>query len=90
MPTPHATTPRSGSRKRPAAAPRGVTRQGGPGIVAAGAAQAVRGHAIDAERKRQMIAEAAYYRAEKRGFTAGGDLQDWLEAEAQVEAWLGS
>ena len=33
-----------------------------------------------AERAR-MIAEAAYYRAEKRGFKPGGELEDWLGAE---------
>ncbi len=32
----------------------------------------------------QMIEEAAYYLAEKRGFKAGYELQDWLEAEKQV------
>jgi len=31
------------------------------------------------------IAEAAYYRAEKRGFTPGGELQDWLDAEAEIK-----
>jgi hypothetical protein len=28
-----------------------------------------------------MIAEAAYYRAEKRHFAPGQELDDWLEAE---------
>ena len=35
-----------------------------------------------------MIAEAAYYLAEKRGFAPGGELQDWIDAEAQIEACL--
>jgi hypothetical protein len=30
----------------------------------------------------------AYYRAERRGFAPGGELQDWLEAEAEVLARL--
>ena len=38
----------------------------------------------------RMIAEAAYFRAERRGFS--GDeadrQQDWLEAEAQVERMI--
>lgn len=33
---------------------------------------------------RQMIAEAAYYRAEKRGFAPGLEGEDWREAEAEV------
>jgi Protein of unknown function (DUF2934) len=31
-----------------------------------------------------MIAEAAYYLAEKRGFVPGYELEDWLKAEAQI------
>jgi hypothetical protein len=40
------------------------------------------------EAKSQMIARAAYFRAEKRGFAPGGELQDWLEAERDVERQL--
>jgi len=29
------------------------------------------------------IAVAAYFRAEKRGFDPGGELEDWLSAEAE-------
>ncbi len=31
-----------------------------------------------------MIEEAAYYRAEKRGFVPGLETQDWCEAESEV------
>ena len=31
-----------------------------------------------------MIAEAAYFKAEKRGFYPGYDLYDWLEAETEI------
>lgn len=33
-----------------------------------------------------MIAEAAYYKAEKRGFSPGGDIRDWLEAKREILA----
>jgi hypothetical protein len=33
----------------------------------------------------KWIAEAAYYRAEKRGFAPGYALEDWLTAEALVD-----
>lgn len=33
----------------------------------------------------EMIAEAAYYKAEKRGFTPGMELHDWLEAEKEIQ-----
>ena len=35
--------------------------------------------------KAAMIAKAAYYRAEKRRFAAGHELEDWLAAEAEIE-----
>jgi sterol desaturase/sphingolipid hydroxylase (fatty acid hydroxylase superfamily) len=31
-----------------------------------------------------MIAEAAYYKAEKRGFRPGYELKDWLEARSEI------
>jgi hypothetical protein len=38
--------------------------------------------------REQMIAEAAYFRAERRGFRGGDALHDWCEAEAEVDARL--
>lgn len=35
-----------------------------------------------------LIAEAAYYKAEQRGFEPGSELADWLEAESEVKAAL--
>jgi hypothetical protein len=32
----------------------------------------------------EMIREAAYYRAEKRGFSPGLEAEDWRVAEAEV------
>jgi hypothetical protein len=33
-----------------------------------------------------MIAVAAYHRAQRRNFDPGHELEDWLEAEAEVDA----
>jgi hypothetical protein len=38
--------------------------------------------------KRGMIAEGAYLRAERRGFAPGHEAEDWLAAEAEVDALL--
>jgi hypothetical protein len=35
-----------------------------------------------------MIATAAYFRAEQRGFTPGAEVEDWLQAEAEVDRLL--
>lgn len=42
--------------------------------------------ADDRERRQAMIAEAAYFRAQRRGFQAGHALEDWLAAEAEVDS----
>lgn len=31
------------------------------------------------------IAKAAYYRAERRGFAQGGEIEDWLAAEQEID-----
>lgn len=36
--------------------------------------------------RQRRIAIAAYYRAEARGFAPGWELEDWLAAEAEVDA----
>ena len=35
--------------------------------------------------REQRIAEAAYWRAERRGFQPGHELDDWLEAEREID-----
>lgn len=43
---------------------------------------------IDPAERQRLIAERAYFYAEKRGFAPGGELQDWFEAEAEIEQVL--
>lgn len=40
---------------------------------------------VGPERRAALIAEAAYFRAEKRGFGPGHETEDWLAAEAEVD-----
>jgi hypothetical protein len=44
--------------------------------------------AVTAEARREMIAENAYLRAERRGFAPGHEVADWLAAEQEVDALL--
>lgn len=46
------------------------------------------GSGAEACPREQMIAVAAYFRAQQRGFTPDRELSDWLEAEAEVEDML--
>ncbi|MBK1630407.1 hypothetical protein CKO31_06525 [Thiohalocapsa halophila] len=44
---------------------------------------------VTPEERYRMIQEAAYYRAEKRGFEPGHDEEDWAAAVAEIDAMLG-
>lgn len=37
------------------------------------------------ENREARIAEAAYWRAERRGFAPGSELDDWLSAEKEID-----
>jgi hypothetical protein len=39
---------------------------------------------VDSSAYRELVAIAAYYRAQRRGFQPGGEVEDWLEAEREV------
>jgi len=43
---------------------------------------------VTPEARRALIAENAYLRAERRGFEPGHETEDWLAAEAEVDALL--
>jgi hypothetical protein len=44
--------------------------------------------AIDPEMRRQLVAAEAYFFAERRGFSAGREIEDWVAAERVVDSWL--
>jgi len=48
------------------------------------------GPALSAQERERLIAQAAYFRAEKRGFAPGCELQDWIEAETEVLRLIGN
>jgi len=43
---------------------------------------------IDPDIRRQLVAAEAYFRAERRGFATGSELDDWVAAEAAVDMRL--
>ncbi|HEY3326685.1 MAG TPA: DUF2934 domain-containing protein [Novimethylophilus sp.] len=44
-----------------------------------------RKQSVPAKSRQDMIAETAYYLAERRGFAPDCELQDWLEAECIIQ-----
>ena len=79
-------------KKAVAAYPAATSASGKPGSTGktAGAIKPVdKPPAPSHAERRRWIATAAYLRAEKRGFAPGYELQDWLEAEAEIEHLIG-
>jgi len=43
---------------------------------------------LSAEDRQRYVSEAAYFIAERRGFSAGSDVEDWLQAESEIDQLL--
>ena len=43
---------------------------------------------MTADQRYSMIQTAAYLRAEKRGFQGGNPVQDWVDAEHEIDGML--
>jgi hypothetical protein len=43
---------------------------------------------IEPDRRREWTAVAAYFRAERRGFEEGYELEDWCAAEQELDRLL--
>ncbi|BAV33296.1 hypothetical protein SCL_0980 [Sulfuricaulis limicola] len=46
-------------------------------------------NSVSTEERERMIAVKAYYCAERRGFAPGHELEDWCEAEMEINRQLG-
>jgi hypothetical protein len=56
--------------------------------VKRGASTTIDPRSIDHDTRRSLVATEAYYRAERRGFTAGHELEDWVAAERAIDLAL--
>ena len=73
--------------KRTAKKAAGSERTDGPAMVAVESETATAAtSSIDPEVRRQMVAAEAYFRAERRGFAAGQEVEDWIAAESVVDS----
>ena len=48
----------------------------------------VKKNTVTPEKRYHMIATAAYFRAEQRGFACGCAKEDWIHGEAQIDTML--
>ncbi len=85
-------TPSAGASGKPAAKPKAPSTtqaaKTAPRRKAPAAEQGRSLHAASPEERYCYVSQAAYFRALRRGFIEGRELDDWLEAEAEVDALL--
>ena len=62
--------------------------RGNPKGAAGAEAEKADAGAVSPEERHQMIAVAAYYLAERRGFCPGYEIQDWCAAQEEVDRQL--
>ncbi len=67
----------------PKAAPKPTAK-----AVTAKAARSKKPAAIPLEKRKHYVEMAAYYIAERRGFAPGNLLDDWVQAEAEIDRLL--
>jgi hypothetical protein len=77
---------KAASKTRTSRAKTATTRASGRNKAAKNATPPI---AITSEEHWRKIAAAAYHKAEQRGFTPEGSLNDWLAAEQETDALLG-
>ena len=74
------------SRRPEKAAPDAPSRD----VIQTGATSGNGRTAMSPEEIYRLIQESAYYKAKARGFAPGHEVQDWIEAEAEVRMRLDS
>jgi hypothetical protein len=79
--------PKAAAKKTPAAAKPAAKTVAKPAAKAAAPKKVAAKYVPSPEQRYRMVQDAAYFLAEKNGF-AGGALDYWVAAEAQIEALL--
>jgi hypothetical protein len=65
-----------------------VTKRAAPGMKTLRPKATALYASIDPDVRRQLVAAEAYFLAERRGFAEGHELEDWVAAEAAIDARL--
>jgi 2-oxoglutarate dehydrogenase complex dehydrogenase (E1) component-like enzyme len=50
--------------------------------------KSIKKNTVTPEERYKMIATAAFFRAERRGFATGNEAEDWSTSEAEIDATL--
>ena len=76
-------------KKRKPAAVKAKAAVSKTGVPRNGLVRLPRAEHMSPEQHRQIVAVAAYLRAEKRGFVSGDPVDDWLTAEREINNLIG-
>ena len=79
------TKPQPIAKGKAKAAPKAAAKVGKAKVVGA---RAKKSPGIPLEQRRHYVEMAAYYIAERRGFAPGNPLEDWVQAEAEIDRLL--
>jgi hypothetical protein len=74
-------------RKRKAVVPE-LADSAAMAVSESGSANADSAAVVDPENRRRLVAAEAYFFAERRGFSGGNEVEDWVAAERLVDSWL--
>lgn len=74
---------------KPAAAKKTTEKTAAPAKKPAAPKKTASKMTVTLEQRYKMICDAAYFKAEKRGFSPENETQDWLDAEAEINKMLG-
>jgi Protein of unknown function (DUF2934) len=66
-----------------------IAELGGAAIeVQSSSVEADNATVIDPDNRRRLVAAEAYFFAERRGFSGGNEIEDWVAAERLEDEWL--
>ena len=70
------------------ASPKTAPAKAAPKKAAAVRSRAKKTAAVSTEQRKYYVEVAAYHIAERRGFAPGNPLEDWVQAEAEIDRLL--
>ena len=76
------------TKRKPAASAAELTDSGVFMVLESTRSETLASASIDPDVRRRLVAAEAYFLAERRGFAAGNELEDWITAEAAVDSRL--
>jgi Protein of unknown function (DUF2934) len=88
MVTKRASTGKKTTRRKTATATPELTDGAVMQVLETAQSETAASMSIDPDVRRQLVAAEAYFRAERRGFAAGNELEDWVAAERAVDSRL--